>query len=367
MSLAAKEWLASTGKGEGLNRDIVRREGGGASVFLEALQRKGFTCALPTGWKWQPIASVPNTSSSDGAALAGCAALIAVAALLGIGSYKFMGGGGSAPSAIPAQSAPTQDACQLPDCFDGQQAGVLKGDLSRPGNIVGQQPADFDYLKQIAYHLPTAERRDEFETTAAYEARVAGLFDRWKLGALKPDTKLLLISGRPITFSYNADKGLLSTYEYTRPPYAFFGSTRGDHNDGVYEDRAIIKMQSDSVSGDAALFSNIASSLDNKINGGCSPTYKLPFNSGTISFRLSPDQARQLKDRLRAYYVVSFKAPVGADKGEWCYTGSETDSAAMLIKGGVYQARSTRNYLHLRLDQLILSDGKRVLWSRSFP
>lgn len=363
VSAAAKQWLTDSGKAEPDTPDVVRRDRASSLIFLEALTRKGFTCADSSGAAMQPPIARPNDGT---AGLIGCGSILAMAFGLGLFWSGVFDGDKAAPRATAAAAAPSGgEQCNLPSCVDPKKAGVIPAGLDAAA-VIKQQPADSKYVEAIAYALPTLERRDSYEPTAAFNDRLNNGLNRWSIGNFGPETRMLVKGGRSVTAEYEPDTGFMSVYSLDRPSTAEIGALR--HTDTTADPVSSheIKVRQETNSSSAMFFIN---TLPISYKGNAASSY-VDHDRGQqgkdIRFSIAPEDARRVGDKLRFYYVVSFKAPDSAKGRAWRYTGSDSRGTPLLIRGGIYRNESRTSYMYMHLHQLILSDGQQVFWSRSY-
>lgn len=360
VSPAALTWLRTSGKADSDNPSITRRDGASASIFLEALKRKGFTCDLPEGWEKRSLGPTDSSGATAGVAL-GCVGLMGV---IGIGAYavsSLFGGSDTRPAAQPVQTQASAPTCSLPDCVEMDRAGVLGGKTTTAEAIIKQPSADFAYIGYIASSLPTLKPKDEFETTASYRKRAAAFENSWKIGEFTDTTPMMLVKEAGIFNTYDPDTTTMRLSEHIGSSVQF-GNSRDTREDSPDDDPTKVKFRTETTTSDDVFFTNMGTFR----RDGCSPDYKHSFFGDPITFKIDADNARRVIKAMKIHYVVDFKVPASAATGDWCYSDIDRSDTNMLIPGRVYTKRYQTHYVNMRLRKIIVSAGEAVLWSRDF-
>lgn len=262
------------------------------------------------------------------------------------------------------EEQPQVAECTFPKCMDDDAKGFVVSASARDEQLARMEPMDLLSLTVLSYELPKYEKTDEYETRAAFQKKVKDGLSSWKVGVLNPKTRLLVGSELPEgSTEYDAEGGNLNV----RLPYGAKSAILASRHSTSDNDYGGVRAVQDISIKEGLWFVNQHSVRDPKIDGRCSIKYPQTNEQTTVSLNMTPAEARQSRSRLKMYYVVSFDAPSSASGGEWCWEGRRSDGgAALLIKGGAMSASSQSSYLNVRVHKALLTDGTKVLYSKSY-
>jgi hypothetical protein len=252
----------------------------------------------------------------------------------------------------------------FPKCLGGDQATHVARPDSTDLELLSKQPLDYMGIWSVAYALPKFEKRDDYESTKNFRIEVGRRLNNWALGDFKPDTRLVV--GKSLDSydsTYDPDRQLLTI----NVPFGETSAILATRHSSSDEDLDGIRAVHENDFADGLWFVNRRAVADPKIDGTCAPHYPAPSEKEQLKISMPPELAKEVRDKLRVLFVVSFAMPRSVSVGEWCYVASRRgDGDAFLIKGGAMEIGSSTDYVNVTLNRVIVAAGNRVLFSKIY-